>query len=137
MLGLEHLFDNPDKPAAAGLTVLLSLILITPLCGYLFQCGCDWPWAGLDKHCNYFREAAAHRCPWCVLLPAGVLSAGIAIVAGALMASLSLAFYADRPLAKSVLQRTLLGLLVFFGIAVIAAWVAADWQNYPLLQKPN
>ncbi|MEW5056879.1 MAG: hypothetical protein AB1Y25_04590 [Cycloclasticus sp.] len=49
-----------------GLMLLASLLLMTPLCGLMFDCGCTWPWEGLDSHCNIHDSTALQQCPWCV-----------------------------------------------------------------------
>jgi hypothetical protein len=113
-------------------TLITTLIIVTPLCGLLFQCGCDWPWSGLDVGCNFYKPGADHQCPWCASMMAGIFSTGIAIICGVLTAmapSLPLAIY--RPVNKVAL-RTLLGLTVFVLMAILTACLAALWQNYSL-----
>ncbi len=71
--GLVHWIQRPET--WAGLTaVVFAAVFVTPYCGYLFECGCTWPWAGLDAHCNIYDAYAEHRCPWCTSLQAGGLS---------------------------------------------------------------
>ncbi|MCI0732338.1 MAG: hypothetical protein L0Y38_00765 [Methylococcaceae bacterium] len=56
------------KPAPwtpESITLLGILIVITPLCGYLFGCGCAWPWSGFVENCNYFDPGERHPCPFC------------------------------------------------------------------------
>ncbi len=48
------------------LAIVLTLVVITPLCGWLFGCGCDWPWRGFIENCNAFKPDAPEKCPWCV-----------------------------------------------------------------------
>jgi hypothetical protein len=52
------------------LTVIIASALITviivPLCGWLYGCGCDWPWRGFYEHCNAFIAESPDKCPWCV-----------------------------------------------------------------------
>lgn len=47
-------------PAIGAVTavVVFALIGVTPLCGFMFDCGCDWPWSGLYHHCNFFDALA-------------------------------------------------------------------------------
>ncbi len=106
---------------SAVITLILSLILITPLCGFLFQCGCDWPGLGLDINCNYHKPHIVEKCSWCVLLDVGVLSIAVAILSG-LYASMITAnvLLIQQPL-KVVLIRVLLGVTVFVLIATVAA----------------
>jgi hypothetical protein len=58
------------------------LLLITPVCGLLFACGCNWPGKGLADRCNYFDVAAIHRCPWCSDPALGAIAALLAIAVG-------------------------------------------------------
>jgi hypothetical protein len=44
----------------------LIAVLIAPVCGWLFNCGCDWPWHGFIEHCNAFIAESPDKCPWCV-----------------------------------------------------------------------
>lgn len=113
-------------------TLITTLIIVTPLCGLLFQCGCDWPWSGLDAGCNFYKPGADHQCPWCASMLTGIFSTGLAIISGVLTAmapSLPLAIH--RP-ANEVAVRTLLGLTVFVLVAILTAGLAALWQNYSL-----
>lgn len=63
-----------------GLSFGFSYIFTLPYCGWLFQCGCTWVWAGGVKKyvrtkffflftssfsCNIFQPNSPH-CPWCV-----------------------------------------------------------------------
>ena len=49
--------------AAVTAVVVFALIAITPLCGLMFDCGCDWPWSGPYHHCNFFDALAKLKCP--------------------------------------------------------------------------
>lgn len=72
----------------ASVSLLFALIALTPMCGYLFGCGCTWPWMGLARDCNYFNPADPLHCPWCDykgLGLAAVLLTGFAAVAGSLL----------------------------------------------------
>lgn len=115
---------------AGAVTLLLVLTGVTPLCGWMFRCGCDWPWLGLDSGCNYFRPASPHRCPWCVSLSGGVLSVGLAMIAG-VGAAMGLPLPKRLPV-NVVLLRIAAGLLVFMSTALVAAVLAAREQGYPL-----
>jgi ammonia channel protein AmtB len=47
--GIVKLTRMPaGTPAIAAVTsvAVFGLIAITPLCGFMFGCGCDWPWSG-------------------------------------------------------------------------------------------
>ncbi|PCI17054.1 MAG: hypothetical protein COB62_07680 [Piscirickettsiaceae bacterium] len=127
----------------AGLfTVIAALVLITPLCGLLFDCGCTWPWAGLESHCNIHNPKAVHQCPWCVSTVAGGLSVGLAVLVGFLLSVKSVnsgydmrdsALAGMRHEAQSLafIKRVLVGLLGFAIIAVITGWLSGYLQGYP------
>ena len=65
--------------ALAGV-LLASAVLLLPLCAVAHRCGCTWPWAGAEAHCNVHR-ASGPRCPWCVH-PALGAAAAIGICGG-------------------------------------------------------
>jgi hypothetical protein len=120
------------KTISGAVTLITTVIIVTPLCGFIFQCGCDWPWLGLDVGCNFYKPGAVHRCPWCASTATGLFSTGLAIISSVLTAmapSLALAVY--RPV-KEVAVRNLAGLTVFVLVAMLTAGLAALWQNYPL-----
>jgi hypothetical protein len=74
---------NAKTISGAG-TLITTLIIVTPLCALLFQCGCDWPWSGLDAGCNFYKPGADHQCPWCASMVTGIFSTGLAIISGVL-----------------------------------------------------
>ena len=119
------------QKVAAGITLIMSLMLITPLCGYLFQCGCTWPWSGLDSACNSHDSTALHRCPWCASLLAGWLSTAIALVAGLAAAIASRPGFGAGKLTETT-ARVLVGVAAFCVVASINADIAAKTQHYPL-----
>ncbi|MDO8846525.1 hypothetical protein [Methylicorpusculum sp.] len=121
-----------SKLIAATLTCLISLITITPLCGFLFQCGCNWPWLGLDAGCNYYKPHAEHTCPWCASMITGILATGLATLSGMLAATLAPLTQMKLPNAIEVVARTSLGLSLFLLLAVLTAAIAAVSQAYPL-----
>ncbi|MGR8942087.1 MAG: hypothetical protein ACU83P_10910 [Gammaproteobacteria bacterium] len=127
------------KTLSAVITLLLAAVVVTPLCGLFFGCGCTWPWSGFVALCNYYQPAAEHRCPWCASLLAGWLSVGLAIASG-VSAALFAHFNAKRAIAGECLARIGLGMVVFTVIAVLGAWLALTGQGYPwglLTQSPN
>jgi len=128
----QRLLNIQEKRVSVIITLIISLIIVTPLCGFLFQCGCDWPWAGLDSLCNFYKPYAEHKCPWCASIVMGVLSTGIAIVAGVWASILSLYFLTRQNPVKEVLIRIVFGLMVFVGVAFLMAMFAARWQGYPI-----
>jgi hypothetical protein len=62
----------------------VSAILLAPVCGALYRCGCRPLWAGGESHCNV-RVAGAAHCPWCEHRALGAVAAGL-IVGGQLVA---------------------------------------------------
>jgi hypothetical protein len=44
--------------------VLVTGLLLLPVCDLLHLCGCRAPWSGAAAHCNV-HEALGPRCPWC------------------------------------------------------------------------
>ena len=120
------------KAVSGAVTFITTLILVTPVCGLLFQCGCDWTWSGLDAHCNFYKPGAAHQCPWCASRLTGIVSTGMAIVSAVLVAMApALALAALRPV-HNIALRILFGLTVFVAVATVTAGAAALWQHYPL-----
>ncbi|ORU92892.1 MAG: hypothetical protein A6F70_04140 [Cycloclasticus sp. symbiont of Bathymodiolus heckerae] len=122
-------------------TVIASLILITPLCGFLFDCGCTWPWEGLESHCNIHDIKAVHQCPWCVSTLAGVASVGLAVLIGFLVSikPANLGYdVRDSALAgiqetsgPGFVKRVFVGLLSFTVVAVVTGWLSGYLQEYP------
>ena len=126
---------------AVAAVVSAAAIAVTPYCGALFGCGCTWPWAGLDRHCNIHDPAAPFHCPWCEYPVAGALSVTLAVIAGAMTAGFIdpkdfrlrtwLRDPRGRILSKraaalsEILARTLLGVGAFFLIAALAASLTA------------
>ena len=122
-----------DARNTAGiLTVILALILITPLCGFLFDCGCDWPWAGLYEKCNIYDDKTDSKCPWCLPWFTGVLSSGLAIAAGFRVAISRL--MGNRipvnPISSELFIRLLLGMVAFLLTAAVTAWIASSTQAF-------
>jgi len=128
---------------SAGIFTLIAMsVLITPLCGLLFDCGCTWPWLGLESHCNIHNSEAEHQCPWCVSIVAGVASVGLAFLVGFLVSmkpanlgydirDSALAVIQDAPNSAGFLKRVTLGLLYFLVVAVISGWLSGYLQGYP------
>ncbi len=120
------------KTISGAATLITTLIIVTPLCGLIFQCGCDWPWLGLDVGCNFYKPGEDLGCPWCASMLTGIFSTGIAIICGVLTAMVpSLPLAIDRSV-NEVAVRILLGLTVFVLVATLMAGLAAFWQNYSL-----
>ncbi len=141
------MFPALSKPAhkniSAAITLTCILIIITPLCGWIFNCGCTWPWAGLDSHCNIHNASQQHQCPWCVSLVFGYLLTTISAVISAVVAwhgssLLPSRFYRSATSTKEISQvsfvvgiNSILGLCVFLVLALLNAWLAAKITHYP------
>lgn len=48
----------------AALAFALVAVVLLPLCGVAFGCGCSWPFFGGSEHCNMHNPAPPH-CPVC------------------------------------------------------------------------
>lgn len=120
------------KTISGTVTLIAAVIIVTPLCGLIFQCGCDWPWSGLDVGCNFYNRGAAHRCPWCASMATGLFSTGLAIISSVLTAMASSSALAMHRPVNEVAVRIVGGLTVFVLVAILTAGFAALWQNYPL-----
>lgn len=113
------------------LTIVGSLIIVTPLCGLLFQCHCNWPWSGFYFHCNFYQTETLHKCPWCNSDFAGLTSIGMALVS----ACLAIHQLKSSPSAysyKNITVRIFCGMCIFILVASIGAMASAYFQNYPL-----
>jgi len=126
------LLKDREKIWTLLLSSLLIFIVITPLCGFLFQCGCDWPWQGLDSRCNYYQSYAVHHCPWCTSMPVGVLMIGFAGVSGLWFSMREFDFLLKREMNSTVILRVVLASLVFVFLTTVMASLATNWQDYPL-----
>jgi len=111
--------------------VSLSLIITTPLCGFLFQCGCDWPWRGLHFACNHYQPEAIYKCPWCASILAGAASVGFAMLVGLRFSLLGCPVSFKSHICE-IGARTMCGLVFFILVAIFTAVLAAFWQDYPL-----
>ena len=120
------------KSISGSVTLMTTLIIVTPLCGLLFQCGCDWPWSGLDARCNFYRVDAEHQCPWCASLVTGLLSTGLAISCGVLTAMVPAFSSAIHNSVIEITVRILAGLTIFVLAAILTGGLAAFWQHYPI-----
>ncbi len=116
-------------------TVAICLIILTPFCGFLFDCGCTWPWSGLESHCNIHDPLAEHQCPWCASLVAGVLSSAAAVLA-ALFATTTFVNSLNQKnhsiLSPRFLFALTIGLVAFLIVAAITGWASGAVQDYPV-----
>lgn len=116
--------------AAVTAVVVFALIAIMPLCGFMFNCGCDWPWSGLYHHCNFFDALSKLKCPWCNNVAAGALS--MLAVFGA---SIFVAYRASS-LSASTNARFTIGVLAgaatFHLVSLATGALSALATGYPL-----
>jgi hypothetical protein len=116
--------------AAVTAVVVFGLIAITPLCGFMFNCGCDWPWSGLYHQCNFFDALSKLKCPWCNNVAAGALSMLVVFGASILVAyrASSIAASANARLTIGVIS----GALTFHLVSLATGVLAALATGYPL-----
>ncbi len=114
---------NKYQGLAAATTFVAVLILATPYCGALFDCGCTWPWNGLAEHCNFYDVRSSLHCPWCEYPLGGVISLTTAALAG-LGVSL-------RQGAGGFLARFLSSIAAFLLVAAITGGLTALATGYP------
>jgi hypothetical protein len=128
---IKKAITTKAKRWSAMITLIITLIIVTPFCGFLFQCGCDWPWSGLDARCNYYKPNAVQQCPWCASMITGFFSTGLAIIAGVWTTTVSLSITYQQ-LMNEVTIRTIFGVIIFILVGILTAGFAAQWQDYPL-----
>ena len=115
---------------AVTAVVIFALIAITPLCGLMFDCGCDWPWFGLHHHCNIFEDLAKLKCPWCDHAVAGTLSMLSVFGASSFVAYRAAAVSATAN-AKFTIG-VLAGAVTFHLVSLVTGVLAALATGYPL-----
>jgi hypothetical protein len=101
-----------------SITLFGILIVITPLCGFLFGCGCAWPWSGLVENCNYFDPFETHPCPFCEHSSLSIpLLSAIALIGLAVVRS---GIFRVFHFGGSIILDSLGGLIVFMLLTLIA-----------------
>ncbi len=115
--------------AATVLTLALALVVVTPLCGALFRCGCTWPWAGLDRHCNVHDPDDPAHCPWCVHPRVAATTFAVSATLG-VVAAWGLPVARRRP-RFALAARTGAGLVVYAFASALGAWWIARAVGYP------
>lgn len=65
--------------ASTLVSVVLSIVFLTPACGVLFRCGCRTLWEGAEKLCS-INIGPPPPCPWCENLSLGILGSTLAIL---------------------------------------------------------
>jgi len=126
------MFNTREKRFSAWFALLGSLLIVTPLCGFLFQCGCDWPGLGLDEACNFYKTNVLHKCPWCTSIETGIISIGLALIAAIWASTVNYPVIALQSSIREIIVRCSFAILMFVLIAILTAGIAAYWQGYPL-----
>jgi hypothetical protein len=130
------LWRRSPSVAAAAVVVIFALIAITPLCGAMFDCGCDWPWHGLHRHCNVFDAHADLKCPWCDSKVAGTLSM-LAVFGSSSFVAYRIGAKGGGPSAHAssgarFAGGVLAGAVTFHLVSLATAALAALATGYPL-----
>jgi hypothetical protein len=115
---------------SAYLTSAIALVGVTPICGLLFQCHCDWPWLTFYFDCNFFDAEVRHQCPWCASGWTGVTAIAAAFLLAAAAAALPLPN--QNASQGSMTVRVTRGLAVFMLSAIAAGALTAHKLQYPL-----
>jgi hypothetical protein len=110
--------------------LLVTLVMITPLCGLSFDCGCQALWSGAADHCNVNRAGEPH-CPWCEFAVLGSVGVGLTLV-------IQVAGYRLlRRRGAGTLLAALVALVLMTPASIASAaltWLATD---YPHLVEPD
>jgi hypothetical protein len=135
-------FKSNYQNLCTVITLMIGMIVITPLCGWMFDCGCSWPWAGLDSHCNIYDESVRDQCPWCVSLVFGYLFAGIPLLISSVFTWYISGLFLERSNGTTILTSNvyfatatiglnlMLCLMVFLVLVLFSGWLAAEITDY-------
>lgn len=131
---------NLTRLTSTWFTFLVSIYLLTPVCGWLFGCGCTWPHEGLADHCNYFDAQNTESCPWCEHLFIGVFCSVVAVYLGVTISQFRIRktlWFEDGRIKSDGklwvldgLLDTLLGISGFLLTAAILGGLTAAWYGY-------
>jgi hypothetical protein len=128
---LKQIIVTKEKRWCVAITVIIIAIIVTPLCGFLFQCGCDWPWLGLDSNCNFYQPDVVPQCPWCASMITGIFSTVLTGFMGIYVSTISISL-TNLNVIKEMAIRTLSGVFVYVLLVTPIASLAAFFQNYSL-----
>ncbi len=128
---LKQKVATKEKRGSVAITLIIIAIIVTPLCGFLFQCGCDWPWLGLDSDCNYYQLDAVQQCPWCASMITGIFSTVLAAFMGIYVSTISISLTYMTGIREMSI-RTLSGVFVYVLLITPIASLAAFLQDYSL-----
>lgn len=126
------------NPARTGTVVIgiIAVLAITPLCGLMFNCGCDWPWHKLHLNCNYFLLEAKRKCPWC----GNAIAGGISTISAIGLAGFTTYRFSVRPilidddatLRWHLARAVTAGGAAFHVVALVGGVAAALLAGHPL-----
>lgn len=128
---LKNIITTQEKRCSVAITLIIIVVIVTPLCGFLFKCGCDWPWLGLDSDCNYYQPDAEQRCPWCASMIIGIFSTVLTGFMGIYISTISISLTNITGIREMAI-RTLLGVFAYVFLVTPIASLAAFSQNYSL-----
>jgi len=112
------------KPHSVVATWATAAVLVAPLCGASFGCGCDWPWAKFFWACNAIvHNTPPPHCPWCTHPLTAILSIGISLAAGTWATRKLPASFSSG--AAEILYRSSFGVAGFVGALLLGAWLTA------------
>jgi len=105
--------------------LVVTLVMITPLCGLSFACGCQALWSGAETHCNVNRPGEPH-CPWCEVPVLGAVGGGLTLLAQVG------AYLVARRRRATALRAALLALVLLppaFLASAALTWLATDYPH--------
>jgi hypothetical protein len=109
--------------AALGIGTVVAAL---PLCHVLFDCGCDWRWAGGIAHCNVWNETGP-RCPWCLHPRTFELSLA------AMLAAQGLGAWVVARRRRGLLAPLVGAALGGAAAALVARSIVAWWSGYEMV----
>ncbi len=108
--------------------IFISVIFLIPFCGWMYQCGCTFLWAGADRFCNIHHTEEPH-CPWCQAgekpLSAAPLGFAIFVVPAIPM------YLVNKKENVSLLKLFVVGFLLFVVAAIISGYIFKLIYDYP------
>ena len=129
----KYPLNNPSAMIATGMALVIAAIMVLPLCGLFFDCGCTWLWTEMDDNCNIHDLEKIHKCPWCQSMISAILSIGLSSIATiwTIYHYRSFSKNHNKPDAVTISIYCISGLAAFFVIAFLTAGASAFFQNYP------
>lgn len=115
--------NTAGRIAVLAIAAAVSGLFFLDLCDWVFQCGCQAPWAGAAQACNIHQPSGPH-CPWCA---AGWLVGGVLPFSAILATQTTIAF---APLALPWMARLALCLLAFPVVGLVVGQALALATGY-------